>query len=73
MEVRVPGESEIRAKREEFHAFFCRSEHMDLFRKLGEQKEGKTLSIATITATRSTRGCKDLEATRSGEDYGNGQ
>ncbi len=41
VEVRVPGEREIRAKKEEFYAFFCRSENMDLFRKLGEQKEGK--------------------------------
>jgi hypothetical protein len=30
------------------------------------------LSIATITATRSIGGCKDLEAIRSKEDYGNG-
>lgn len=43
------------------------------FGSLESKKKGKTLSIATITATRRTGGCKDLEATRSEEDYGNGQ
>jgi len=39
--VRVLSEREIRAKREEFHPFFCKAKNMDLFWKLGEQKEGK--------------------------------
>jgi len=39
VDVRVPGEREIRAKREEFHTFFCRSENMDLFGKLGKRRE----------------------------------
>ncbi len=43
------------------------------FGSLESKKKGKTLSIATIAATRRTGGCKDLEATRSEEDYGNGQ
>jgi hypothetical protein len=37
------------------------------FGSLESKKKGKTLSIATITATRSKRGCKDLEATKSRE------
>jgi len=71
--MRVPGEREIRTREKNFTHSFADLKTWTFFGSLESKKKGKTLSIATITATRSTGRCKDLEATRSGEDYGNGQ
>jgi hypothetical protein len=62
MEVRVLDEREIRAKREEFHAFFCRSRNMDLFQKLGEQKEGKDFVNCNYNSNKEHRRMQRLRS-----------